>query len=256
VIDGRGARRNEHMAIAYQTFVGQEVQLSAPHGLHAPLIMDARVTQQDGYRFVYVLPFSADRLLIEDTHYVETSHVPVSHLRSNIADYAAAQGWRIAHTVREEAGALPLVLAANFKAYWDGLNAQPVSGMRAGLFHATTGYSLPHAVRLAQKIASLNDLRAPALFASIRAHAQVEWAEMEFFYALNRMLFLAGQSEQRWRVMQRFYDLPESLIAHFYAGRLSMAERIRILMGKPPVPVFEAISALCKFQPQHISSIQ
>jgi lycopene beta-cyclase len=90
VIDGRGARRNEHMAIAYQTFVGQEVQLSAPHGLHAPLIMDARVTQQDGYRFVYVLPFSADRLLIEDTHYVETSHVPVSHLRSNIADYAAA----------------------------------------------------------------------------------------------------------------------------------------------------------------------
>ena len=44
--------------------------IDAPgHGLDAPIIMDATVDQSDGYRFVYSLPFSADRLLVEDTYY-------------------------------------------------------------------------------------------------------------------------------------------------------------------------------------------
>ncbi|WP_267873680.1 lycopene cyclase family protein [Massilia sp. Se16.2.3] len=71
VIDGRGVRATPRLALGYQTFLGQELRLDAPHGLTAPIIMDARVAQQGGYRFVYVLPFDERRLLIEDTHYVD-----------------------------------------------------------------------------------------------------------------------------------------------------------------------------------------
>jgi lycopene beta-cyclase len=250
VIDGRGMRASSRLALGYQTFLGQEVRLHWPHGLKAPIIMDASVAQQGGYRFVYVLPFGPDRLLIEDTHYVDTQAWEPERLRANIAEYAREQCWEIAEVLREEQGSLPIVLAGDFDAYWSELQGQPCSGLRAGLFHSTTGYSLPHAVRLAERIAALGALDAPGLFAVIRAEAQQEWRRQRFFRMLNRMLFLAGSPDSRWRVMQRFYRLPAPLIANFYAGRLSLGDKARLLSGKPPVPVLAALSAVCKIHPR------
>ncbi len=43
--------------------------------------------------------------------------------------------------------------------------------------------------------------------------------------------------------MQRFYGLPAPLIARFYAGRPTLADQLRILMGKPPVPLGAALRA-------------
>lgn len=252
VIDGRGPRATERLALGYQTFLGQEVRLAAPHGLTSPIIMDASVAQQGGYRFVYVLPFAADRLLIEDTHYVDTGAWEPERLRANIAAYAGARGWRIEEILREEHGSLPIVLAGDIDRFWADLDGQPCSGLRAGLFHPTTGYSLPHAVRLAERIAALDDLTAPALFDAIRDTALDEWRGQRFFRLLNRMLFLAGDADHRWRVMQRFYRLPAPLIARFYAGRLTLGDKARLVSGKPPVPVGQALSAARKIHPHQI----
>jgi lycopene beta-cyclase len=252
VIDGCGMLASPRLALGWQTFLGQEVLLEEPHGLTAPIIMDASVEQQGGYRFVYVLPFEARRLLIEDTHYVDSAAWEPARLRANIAAYARARGWRIAEVLREEEGRLPIVLAGDFDAYWDDLAGQPSAGLRAGLFHSTTGYSLPHAVRLGERIAAMRDLEAPALFAAIRDEAWIEWRRQRFFRLLNRMLFLAGSPDRRWRVMQRFYRLPASLISHFYAGRLSLGDKARLLSGKPPVPVGQAFAAACKIHPHQI----
>ena len=252
VIDGRGPRASERLALGHQTFLGQEVRLAAPHGLTSPVIMDASVAQQGGYRFVYVLPFAADRLLIEDTHYVDTGAWQPERLRANIAAYAAARGWRVEGILREEHGSLPIVLAGDIDRFWSDLDGQPCSGLRAGLFHPTTGYSLPHAVRLAERIAALDDLAAPALFDAIRRTALQEWRGQRFFRLLNRMLFLAGDADHRWRVMQRFYRLPAPLIARFYAGRLTLGDMARLVSGKPPVPVGQALSAARKIHPHQI----
>jgi lycopene beta-cyclase len=252
VLDGRGMRPSARLALGWQTFLGQEVRLAAPHGLTAPIIMDASVEQQGGYRFVYVLPFDAHRLLIEDTHYVDSAAWEPDRLRANIAAYAQARGWRIERVAREEEGRLPIVLAGDFDDYWNDLAGQPSVGLRAGLFHSTTGYSLPHAVRLAERIAGMRDVDAAGLFATIRDEAKREWRRQRFFRLLNRMLFLAGSPDRRWRVMQRFYRLPASLIAHFYAGRLSLGDKARLLSGKPPVPVGQALIAACKIHPHQI----
>jgi len=263
VIDGRGMRDSAGLALGYQTFLGQEVRLAAPHGLTAPIIMDASVEQQGGYRFVYVLPFGPDRVLIEDTHYVDRGGIQPQRLRANVAAYALGRGWRILEVLREEQGSLPIVLAGDFDRFWRELDGQPCAGLRAGLFHVTTGYSLPHAVRLAERIADLatpvaaletnqTPLDAPALFAAIRDEARLEWRRQRFFRLLNRMLFLAGSPDHRWRVMQRFYRLPAPLISHFYAGRLSLGDKARLLSGKPPVPVGAALAAACKIHPYQI----
>jgi lycopene beta-cyclase len=254
VIDGRGMRASSRLALGCQTFLGQEVLLAEPHGLRAPIIMDASVEQQGGYRFVYVLPFDTHRLLIEDTHYVDSTAWEPERLRANIAAYALARGWRIAQLLREEEGRLPIVLAGDFDAYWRDLAGQPSAGLRAGLFHSTTGYSLPHAVRLAERIGAMRDVSAATLFAAIRDEASREWRRQRFFRLLNRMLFLAGSPDRRWRVMQRFYRLPAPLIAHFYAGRLNWKDKARLLSGKPPVPVGQAFIAACKIHPHQIGN--
>ncbi len=256
VIDGRGMAASSHLALGYQTFLGQEVRLDAAHGLTAPVIMDASVAQQGGYRFVYLLPFGPDRVLVEDTHYVDSAAWEPERLRANIAAYVAARGWRVRDVLREEQGSLPIVLAGDFDRFWDELRGQPSVGLRAGLFHPTTGYSLPHAVRLAERIAALPDLSAPKLFAAIREEARQAWDEQRFFRMLNRMLFLAGSPDHRWRVMQRFYRLPAPLIARFYAGRPTLGDKARLLTGKPPVPVMEAFHAVRKTHPYQIRTAE
>jgi len=251
VIDGRGVQPTANMVLGQQAFLGQLLRLRAPHGLTAPIIMDARVAQYQGYRFVYVLPFTADTLLIEDTHYVDQHSFSAAQLRQHVAEYAAAQGWEIAECLREEQGVLPITLAGDFAGFWREAAGQPRSGLRAGLFHCTTGYSLPHAVRLADWIAAQPSLNAEALDRGIRAMAQQAWNSQRFYRLLNRMLFLAGRPANRWQVMQRFYGLSEGLISRFYAGRSTLADKLRVLTGKPPVPINEAVKAAVRYLPKH-----
>ena len=243
VIDGRGYQPDGALRMGFQSFVGQEWQLGAPHRLTAPIIMDATVDQQAGYRFVYSLPFSADTLLIEDTHYIDRATLDGERARQNIRDYAAQQGWQLARLLREEQGALPITLTGDVDAFWQKRDL-PCSGLRAGLFHPTTGYSLPLAVALADRLAEMPAMTSASLNATIRQVASQAWQQQRFFRMLNRMLFLAGPAGQRWQVMQRFYGLPEGLIARFYAGKLTLPDRLRILSGKPPVPVLAALQAI------------
>ena len=237
VIDGRGLRPSRHLSLGYQKFVGQELRLAGAHGLAQPVLMDATVRQHDGYRFVYVLPLSADTLLVEDTYYADDDKIDTSRLRMRIADYVKARGWTVAQVLREERGVLPITLAGNVNAFWDERQGIARAGLAAGLFHSTTGYSRPSAVHLAELIAALPDLSSAPLFKAIRTHAMAQWKAQGFFRLLNRMLFRAAAPDQRWRVMQRFYGLPAPLIARFYAARLGLLDKARILAGKPPVPV-------------------
>lgn len=243
VIDGRGYQPDDALRMGFQAFVGQEWQLSEPHGLTAPIIMDATVDQQAGYRFVYSLPFSANTLLIEDTHYIDNATLEGDRARQNIRNYAAQQGWQLQRLLREEQGALPITLTGDVDAFWQQRDL-PCSGLRAGLFHPTTGYSLPLAVALADRLTQIQTFTSESLHATIQSFARQIWQQQRFFRTLNRMLFLAGPADQRWQVMQRFYGLNEGLIARFYAGKLTLPDRLRILSGKPPVPVLAALQAI------------
>jgi lycopene beta-cyclase len=244
VIDGRGARPSRHMALGYQKFLGQALELDRPHGLDRPLIMDADLPQDDGYRFVYVLPLAPERILVEDTYYANGPALDEHALRTRIASYAAKAGWRVRRVLREEHGVLPITLGGDIAAFWDEADGVTRSGLAGAFFHPTTGYSLPDAVRLADLIIGLDDLRAPALFAAVRAHAEAQWRARRFYRGLNRMLFLAAQPQRRYRILRRFYALPEPLIRRFYAADTSLPDKLRILAGRPPVSILPALKAL------------
>ena len=209
------------------------------------MVMDATVAQLDGYRFVYCLPLAATRMFIEDTYYSDTPGLDRAALGERIHDYAAARGWQVDQPAREESGVLPVAMDGDFEEYWkSGGNKTAKAGMRAGLFHPTTGYSLPDAVRTAALIAASGDLSGGALHDLTHGFARDMWRRRGFYRMLDKMLFLAAEPEERYRVLERFYRLSPQLIGRFYAGRSTMSDKARILTGKPPVPIGRAIRAI------------
>jgi lycopene beta-cyclase len=242
VIDGRGNPGGHHLEVAYQKFVGLFLRLEDGHGLRRPILMDATVEQRDGYRFIYTLPFSEHEVLIEDTYYSDTPDLDREGLRARILAYAPTQGWHVSGTSGEESGILPIVLGGDINAFWaEGPPEVARSGMRAALFHPTTGYSLPEAVGLADEIATSHDLRSAALFELTRRRSFELWRRSAFFRLLNRMLFRAAEPDQRYLVFQRFYGLQTALIERFYSGHLQWQDKFRLLTGKPPVPLGRAL---------------
>jgi lycopene beta-cyclase len=245
VIDARGPGDLSMLDCGWQKFLGRELLLGTPHGLTRPVVMDATVQQTDGYRFVYLLPFATDRLFVEDTYYSDTPDIDRVLLAGRVSAYAASRGWPVVNSSREETGALPVVMAGDFEAYWRSGGAHVAkAGMRAGLFQPITGYSLPDAVRTARFVAGLSDWSAPGLHDVLFAFARHAWEERGFYRLLNRMLFKAAEPDERWRVLRRFYGLDESLVGRFYASRSTMMDKARILLGRPPVPIGRALKAI------------
>jgi lycopene beta-cyclase len=245
VIDGRGAQPSTALELGWQKFVGLELTLKRPHGLTRPIIMDADVHQLDGYRFVYVLPLAPDRLLIEDTRYSDGAQLDRQSLEAEVLRYARRQGWLIRDITRREEGVLPVVIDGDIHRFWrDKAGQPPQTGMAGAFFHPTTGYSLPDAVRVSRLVVSRIDDGPEALAQALEQASIGLWRARSFYRVLNRMLFRAAEPSQRYCVLERFYRLPQPLVERFYAGRIRLADKARILAGKPPVPVWRAVKAL------------
>ena len=244
VLDTRGlGAAPQGLACGWQKFCGQTLTIPAGHGLERPIVMDAAVDQTDGYRFVYCLPFSPTELFVEDTYYSDTSDLDPALIARRIADYASTQGWRVTGVARQENGVLPVVMGGDFDAFWPATDRLARGGVRAGLFHPLTSYSLPDAVRFAAWLARDAPLDA-RLGAATRARARRHWQAGRFDRLLARMLLRAADPPQRYRILERFYRLPEPLIGRFYAGQSTLADRARILAGKPPVAIGRAVAAM------------
>lgn len=244
VIDARGSGDLSVLDCGWQKFVGQALTVPGGHGLSRPIVMDATVEQIGGYRFVYCLPFDAETVFVEDTYYSDDAALDVVAVRGRIAAYAAARGWSVAAISREETGVLPVVMAGDFDALWPAAGGVARIGVRAGQFHATTGYSLPDAVRTAATLPVLVDRED--LADRLRDRAAASWRRQRFYRMLGAMLFRAADPAERYRIFQRFYRLSPALIARFYAGASTRADKLRLLSGKPPVPVGRAVTALAR----------
>jgi lycopene beta-cyclase len=246
VIDGRGIAGSSAWELGFQKFLGLEVELEEPCRQERPIIMDGTIPQFDGYRFMYTLPLSQRVLLIEDTYYSTGNDVDHSGLEKQVTDYAADRGWKIARIIRRESGILPIVLSGDIEMLWrtNPNPGVPCAGLRAVMFNPTTGYSLPDAARLAVKLAGVRDLRSAPVAALIRENSIEEWHKRYFYRMLNRLLFIAAKPNERLAVMNRFYKMPEDLICRFYASELTFADKARLVVGKPPINFFSALSMI------------
>jgi lycopene beta-cyclase len=230
VVDSRGPERLQAAGrMAYQKFLGLEVALAEAQPGFLPRLMDADVPQTDGYRFFYTLPLAPDRFLVEDTYYADGSQLDRDRIRGEILAYAQRIGLRVTGVVREESGVLPLTTRSVSNPMRDGV---VVGGYAGGWFHPTTGYSFPVALRLARYLASA-DLRQPFGEEWNRLVARRQ-SQARYFNLLNRILFGAIPPEQRRNAFELFYRQPEDMILRFYAMDVTMGDRLRLFVGRPP----------------------
>jgi len=244
IIDGRGMPPVSGLSLGYQKFFGLECEMAEPHGLSVPILMDTTIEQVGGYRFMYCLPYSPSTMLIEDTYYSDRPELDMPDVEQRVRGYAQSRGWKIKFIQREESGVLPVLLDGSLELIWPQSGAVARSGMRGGLFHHTTGYSLPFAARVASGLSRIEDLSSASAAIYLRGEAQIAWQKQSYFRMLNRMLFLAAQDDQRRRIFERFYRLPKQLIERFYAADLNAWDKFRILFGRPPVAIHKALVAL------------
>ena len=81
---------------------------------------------------------------------------------------------------------------------------------------------------------------------AIEARGRRLWSRTRFYRRLGAMLFGAAEPAERYRIFERFYRLDERLIERFYAARPTLADKARVLTGRPPVPVTRALAALAR----------
>ena len=94
----------------------------------------------------------------------DTPEIDVAAAGKRIDAWVQARDVPVEAVKREEMGVLPVAMGGDFEEYWrSGGNRVAKAGMRAGLFHPVTGYSLPDAVRLAALIGNTKDLSSAAL---------------------------------------------------------------------------------------------
>lgn len=233
VIDARGPREDGGSpGGGYQKFVGLECRLSRPAPTTAPILMDSRCRQRDGFRFFYVLPFSEDRVLIEDTYFSNQPGLDVDSVSAGILAAAGDLGLEVVSVLRTEVGVLPMPALSTFHPKRRG----PIqAGYAGGWFNPSTGYSLAAASRLAEH---LSRVRIDDIFGR-------EWRRLTrgmrtqsmFLAALNLLMFRWFHDDKRRRLMERFYLLPDAVIHRFFAMETTLLDWWRIMyVGAPWTP--------------------
>ena len=236
-LDATGLYSFNDQHVGYQKFVGLQLKLKSKHNIEQPILMDSSVAQIDGFRFIYYLPFSETEILIEDTRYSDNVSLDEVQIKRDLEKIIYQKGWEIQSLIRVEKGALPLPF------YSLNQENDPTPTL-AGIFHDVTGYSLPDAVRLIDQIVEKKEISLKNLQNIILDYRNERTPDRKYFQLLNRLMFQAAEPEQRYKVLQHFYKLPQPLIERFYQGELRNQDRFRILMGTPPVPVMKAIKTI------------
>ncbi len=229
---GPGAQGIGFAGCGFQKFRGFEVELEQDWPTKLPVIMEGVVDQSDGFRFIYALPFTARRVLVEDTRFSDTPDCDRQECFDFVREYLRRHGIGRFQVVREESGVLPMPFTSAGPAAFESPLA---GGYAGGWFHAATGYSFPLAVAFAEAVAS-----GPLDFVSERVRAlsgQHAW-RCRYSRFLNRLLFRLVAPRHRHRIFRRFYGvLSEPSIERFYSHLFTVGDALRIVVGLPPTLV-------------------
>lgn len=239
VIDARGWPLDSSSGqCGFQKFLGLDVRLKKPHGLQKVRLKDAKVSQTDGYRFIYLLPWNEYEILVEDTYYSNQPSLDRGRIKKEIGDYIQKQGWEIEAILREEVGCLPLSLDAKTRK----LPAKSLLlGAASGIYQPVTGYTFPQTLERVQALAETTQIAVSSWQRVLNSWEDQHRSQVHYLSFLNRMMFRAAEPTKRYLILERFYTLSQDIIERFYQGKLSTTDKIRILCGKPPVSILKAL---------------
>jgi lycopene beta-cyclase len=234
--------------VAWQKYVGLEVELEEPHELERVVLMDARVAQIDGFRFFQILPFEEKRLLIEDTYYSHHTGLKAERIEREVFAYLTRQNWKVKSLQRRQVGTLPLIMSLGKNPDQDHREI-PRIGAESGFFHPVAGAAVPTLLRQIAAVTDHSNLTMPSILRELKKVEADAKNRLRYDRLLNRMMFQAAEPTKRYKVLSHFYKMPEPLIQRFYGGQISFLDQLRLLLGRPPVSLKKALRVLREDEP-------
>jgi lycopene beta-cyclase len=226
----------------WQHFVGWEVETDFDaFDAATPVFMDFDVPQHHECRFVYVLPFSPRRALVEYTLFSGTLLAPAEY-EAALRDYLAAKlGGRPYRVVETESGAIPMTdhpFAAREGAHIVNL------GTRGGRVKASTGYAFlrmqQHAARLTASLAATDTLPADL--------TGDQWQFGLFDTLLLDIMQRRGELT-RDIFAELFQRNPVERILDFLDERTSWTENLQVMNSVTPWPFLRSIAHVLRGRP-------
>ncbi|MFI4847307.1 MAG: lycopene beta-cyclase CrtY [Candidatus Makana argininalis] len=228
IIDGRGYKKNNNIKYYFQYFFGQEIQLNINHNIKNPIIIDSKINQKNGYRFLYILPISPYSIFIEDTIYLNNLNLNTKINNSNILKFLKKNNFNIKNIRKEEKGIIPIYIYNNFNFFIKNIKI-PCSGLRAGLLNNTTGYSFKYSIFVSYKISKVNKFTSCILNKLITNISYKIWVENIFLRILNSIFFDKNFIFEKKKIIKNFYKLSDKIINKFYLCKLNFLEKFKII---------------------------
>ena len=225
-----------------QHFVGWEIEVDTD--VFDPTVvefMDFRGEQQHEARFMYVLPATARKALIEYTLFSETT-LPKAEYEAAIRDYLhTTLGLTAYRIVAEEVGAIPMTdhpLPARHGAHIINL------GTRGGRAKPSTGYAFKriqqHSARLVAALASTGQPPADA--------TGDKWQFHLFDTLLLDIMQRRGETT-RDIFRELFEHNPLERIFRFLDEQTSWADNLRVMNSVAPGPFMRSIGQVLRGKP-------
>lgn len=211
-----------------QHFYGLEIRTKSPiENPQIATLMDFRVDQSRGLHFIYVLPFSDDRLLIESTMISKTLEDNDWYLGA-IHQWLAEQNVEILEVIGEERGVIPMD------------KVQPIASDLASI-GAASG-----AVRLSSGYAFTNiQAQISALAAGIRAGQYAVPAAISPSLIRMDKIFnavLLAEPELGVSIMMRTARaLDSNGFARFMLGSASLLDWAKVILAMPKLPFLKQV---------------
>jgi lycopene beta-cyclase len=213
-----------------QRFLGWEVEVDRPvFDPGVATLMDFRAADENGLRFVYVLPFSATRALVEDTSVGGRAIAPELRRAALSAELRQRHGvaeWRVCY---EERGNVPMTTRSYPVHHGPAVHAV---GSAAGAIRPSSGYAFArtqaHVDRVARAFVAGRSL--PRAVGSARL-------------AVLDAIFLRALADSPGRfpaVFARLAGVPGDVFARFMTDASTPADEARIIAALPKRPFLAA----------------
>jgi len=223
--------------IAFQRFKGWEVAYDEPVIDPDQLtLMDFSTNPADDLRFIYVLPLSPYRLIINCTAFGHTN-IPKAFYDEQMAEYLHHRISEKPYTItRHEGGMIPMSHLPLQRYYGDRVINLGVLG---GDTRASTGYTFIHAIRNGQSLARQ--------LAAGKAPVALEHRPRHAFYDRIFLHVLANHPKALEQgLIALFRRNPAERVFRFLSGNTALYEELPLILSLPIRPFVQGLLNMLK----------
>lgn len=254
IVDARGqapqAANGAAITKLAQHFEGWEVEVE--HAVFTPDTLDlmqfTAVPTAPGMHFMYVLPYSPTRALVESTW---VSPAPYTRdYPAEITHYLSSLGAGSVQVHFKERGTLllnppPPVASSPVRSNKLARPSKPVAnvlllGSRGGLLRAATGYSFIETLAHCQRIAARLGAQALPLPNAAELAFVRSWQDQRMDEVLFKVLLADWHAAPSY-FTALFAKVPPDCLLRFLSGSAEPLDRVRIMLALPKLPFVKAL---------------